>query len=150
MTQLANKTILITGAAGGFGQEFARQLLARGNQLILTDSSGKVRKSQPTHYIVARIACSPNGGMLATSDAESGVIRVYHGDSLLPTHQKFAIDLVADATQIQLLADLPPLDTIARALTVHAKGILAFAMSGVVCVTDVSRMDELPRPRKLI
>ena len=37
MTQLANKTILITGAAGGFGQEFARQLLARGNQLILTD-----------------------------------------------------------------------------------------------------------------
>ncbi|MCB9461331.1 MAG: hypothetical protein H6670_16885 [Anaerolineaceae bacterium] len=121
-----------------------------GHQLILTDSSGKVRKSQPTHYIVARIASSPNGGMLATSDAESGVIRVYHGDSLLPTHQKFAIDLVADATQIQLLADLPPLDTIARALTVHAKGILAFAMSGVVCVTDVSRMDELPRPRKLI
>ncbi|MAU13519.1 MAG: hypothetical protein CL607_27120 [Anaerolineaceae bacterium] len=121
-----------------------------GRQLILTDSSGKVRKSQPTHYIIARMACSPNGGMLATSDAESGVIRVYHGDTLVLTHQKFAIDLVADATQVQLLADLPPLDTIARALTVHAKGVLAFAMSGVVCVTDVSRMDELPRPRKLL
>ena len=37
MTQLANKTILITGATGGFGQEFVRQLLARDNQLILTD-----------------------------------------------------------------------------------------------------------------
>ena len=37
MTQLAQKTILITGATGGFGQEFVRQLMARGNQLILTD-----------------------------------------------------------------------------------------------------------------
>jgi hypothetical protein len=88
--------------------------------------------------------------MLATSDAEAGVIRIYHGESLVPTHQKFAIDLVARATQVQLLADLPPLDTIARALTVHAKGVIAFAMSGVVCVTDVSQMDELPRPRKLL
>ena len=37
MTILTNKTILITGAAGGFGQEFARQLHQKGNQLILTD-----------------------------------------------------------------------------------------------------------------
>lgn len=37
MTQLADKTILITGAAGGFGQELVRQLLPRGNRLILTD-----------------------------------------------------------------------------------------------------------------
>ncbi|QPC84505.1 hypothetical protein G4Y79_09055 [Phototrophicus methaneseepsis] len=121
-----------------------------GHKLVLTDSSGTVRKSLPTYYLVSRLACSPNGGMLATSDAESGVIRIYHGESLVPTHQKFAIDLVAKATQIQLLADLPPLDTVARALTVHAKGVVAFAMSGVVCVTDVSEMDELPRPRKLL
>ncbi|NEQ99496.1 MAG: SDR family NAD(P)-dependent oxidoreductase [Cyanothece sp. SIO2G6] len=37
MTQLSNTTILITGAAGGFGQELVRQLLPRGNRLILTD-----------------------------------------------------------------------------------------------------------------
>ena len=37
MTKLSNKTILLTGATGGFGQEFMRQLLARGNRLIVTD-----------------------------------------------------------------------------------------------------------------
>ncbi len=37
MTQLTNKTILITGAAGGFGQQFVRQLLTKNCRLILTD-----------------------------------------------------------------------------------------------------------------
>jgi len=32
-----NKTILITGASGGFGQHFTRQLLEKENKLILTD-----------------------------------------------------------------------------------------------------------------
>ena len=34
--QLANKTILITGGASGIGLELARQLLARGNTVIVT------------------------------------------------------------------------------------------------------------------
>lgn len=37
MTTLTNKTILITGSTGGFGQEFAKQLFVKGNRLILTD-----------------------------------------------------------------------------------------------------------------
>lgn len=37
MTQLSEAVILITGAAGGFGQEFTRQLLMANSQLILTD-----------------------------------------------------------------------------------------------------------------
>ena len=37
MTQLTNKNILITGAAGGFGRHFTRQLLQKGNNLILAD-----------------------------------------------------------------------------------------------------------------
>ena len=37
MTQLSNAVILITGANGGFGQEFTRQLLQIGSRLILTD-----------------------------------------------------------------------------------------------------------------
>lgn len=39
MTLLTNKTILITGSTGGFGTEFAKQLLQKGNRLILTDLS---------------------------------------------------------------------------------------------------------------
>ena len=37
MTQLSNAIILITGANGGFGQEFTRQLLEANSRLILTD-----------------------------------------------------------------------------------------------------------------
>ena len=37
MTELNNAVILITGAAGGFGQELTRQLLQAGSRLILTD-----------------------------------------------------------------------------------------------------------------
>lgn len=37
MSQFQSATVLITGAAGGFGQELTRQLLAKGSRLILTD-----------------------------------------------------------------------------------------------------------------
>ncbi|MDX2239807.1 MAG: SDR family NAD(P)-dependent oxidoreductase [Leptolyngbyaceae cyanobacterium bins.302] len=37
MTQLNNALVLLTGAAGGFGQELTRQLLQAGSRLILTD-----------------------------------------------------------------------------------------------------------------
>ncbi len=37
MTKLNEAVILITGAAGGFGQELTRQLLQAGSRLILTD-----------------------------------------------------------------------------------------------------------------
>ncbi|GAB4543330.1 MAG: SDR family oxidoreductase [Pleurocapsa sp.] len=37
MTELNNSVILITGAAGGFGQQLTQQLLQAGSRLILTD-----------------------------------------------------------------------------------------------------------------
>ncbi|MDX2230339.1 MAG: SDR family NAD(P)-dependent oxidoreductase [Leptolyngbyaceae cyanobacterium bins.349] len=37
MTQLNQAVVLLTGAAGGFGQELTRQLLQAGSRLILTD-----------------------------------------------------------------------------------------------------------------
>lgn len=35
MTQLSEAVILITGAAGGFGQEFTRQLLIANSQTLI-------------------------------------------------------------------------------------------------------------------
>lgn len=37
MTELKNAVIVLTGAAGGFGREFTKQLLQAGSRLILTD-----------------------------------------------------------------------------------------------------------------
>lgn len=121
-----------------------------GHRIVLTDSGGSVLKRFEAHYDIGRMACSPAGGMLVTSDVQAGVLRLYKGDTLTPTHQRFAIDLIADATQVQLLADLPPTSVGISALTAHARGVMAFAMAGVVCVTDNSFMDELPRPQPLL
>jgi NADP-dependent 3-hydroxy acid dehydrogenase YdfG len=51
MSQLQSAVVLITGAAGGFGQELTRQLLLKGSRLILTRIS---------HQRVLREVISPN------------------------------------------------------------------------------------------
>jgi hypothetical protein len=121
-----------------------------GRRIVLTDSSGKTRKQLPVHYFIRRIACSPNGRYLATSDGETGVVRVYSGTDLTITHQRHAIDLVLAATQVQLLADIPPMGTALGPLAVDNQGHVAFAMSGVACLTDLTQMDALPRPQTLL
>lgn len=41
MTELKNATVLLTGASGGFGQEFIKQLVKAESRLILTDIDAK-------------------------------------------------------------------------------------------------------------
>lgn len=132
--------------ARGGGPVFA----SNGERIVLSSISGKSKLEIDTHYFVHKMALSPNGRLLATSDLETGVIRVYNGSDLAPLYQRFAIDLLAESTQMQLLADLPPLKVGLSALALTDKGTLAFAMSGVVCVTDTTFMDELPRPQRLL
>lgn len=57
MTQIDQATILITGAAGGFGQELTRQLLQAGGRLILTDLNREQLQQQ-----VAAIRAEVTGG----------------------------------------------------------------------------------------
>jgi hypothetical protein len=121
-----------------------------GVRVVAVNSAGKVRKAFEAHYTIGRIACSPSGSMLVISDTENGVLRAYRGEDLLLTHQKFAIELLAHSAQVQLIADLPPIMTTISSLAVFTQGTIVFAMSGVVCMTDVSYMDELPRPQLLL
>lgn len=121
-----------------------------GRQIVLVDTGGAVLQRVHTHYNIRQITCSPSGGMVITSDSESGVIRVYRGDTLTLTHQRFAVDLVAEAQQVQLMADLPPISVSISALVAGTRGKIGFAMSGVVCLTDVSAFTELPRPQALL
>ena len=46
MTDLNQAVVVLTGAAGGFGQELTRQLLQAGSRLILTDIEGTNLKSR--------------------------------------------------------------------------------------------------------
>ncbi len=118
-----------------------------GRRVVLIGTNGKPKKEIETHFDIGRMACSPSGSLLAISDRESGILRAYKGDDLLLTHQKFAIELIATADKVQLLEDLPPINTAISALTAFTQGMVAFAMSGMVCMSDVTYMDELPRVR---
>jgi hypothetical protein len=121
-----------------------------GRRLVAVDTGGNRKKKIETHYVIGRLACSPAGGMVLTSDTEAGVLRAYKGENLVLTHQRFAIDLLETANELQLLGDLPPLGSSITAIAAHGKGLLAFAMGGVICVSDVSEMDEVPRPKPLL
>jgi hypothetical protein len=103
---------------------------------VICDNTGKVLARTETHYMIGRLACSPAGDTLATSDLETGVIRIYDGQLKLMV-QRFAIDLLADARQLQLLADLPPVFVAINALTMGSGGLVAFSMSGILCVTTL-------------
>jgi len=124
--------------------------VSNGQAVLLLDSGGRVKHRLTAHYPIGRLACSANGKVLITSDPDTGVIRAYNGADFTPTHQRHAIDLLQDATQIQLIADLPAASAGVGALAVDNQGALAFALSGVVCVTHLNHLAVLPRPQPLL
>ncbi len=121
-----------------------------GRLLLLTDSSGQVRRRVETHYFVGHMACAPQGRYVIASDGETGVLRVYDGDDLTLLYQRFAIDLLAKATQVQLMADLPPFMVGLSALNIGNRGDVVFAMSGIICASHIENMDALPRAQSLL
>ncbi len=120
--------------------------LTDGGQIVMADADGAVMKRIHLHYEIRQIACSPDGDMVVASDNEAGLIRVYSGADLAPSHQRFAQDLVAAARQVQLMADLPPLSAAINALAAGRRGTIGFAMSGMICITNVNQMTPLPPP----
>ena len=126
--------------AQGGGSIFASD----GQQVVLVDSAGQVRQRFHAHYPVSRMECSSNGRLLVTCDVETNVLRLYNGTNLKPTHQRHAEDLMASATQVQLIADPPPAQVAVSALALSNKGMLAFALAGVICASDMDELTALP------
>ncbi|HLV35884.1 MAG TPA: hypothetical protein VKY59_12245 [Spirillospora sp.] len=118
--------------------------------LLNVSAEGQVRKRLELHYPIGAFACSPRGHLLACSDKDTNVIRVYDGETLHPLRQRHALDLMAKATQVQLIADQPPSMVMLNTLTINDQGALAFGLAGVICVTDVSQMLALPQPAQPI
>ncbi len=119
-------------------------------QLVAVDAGGVVRKRLQVHYLIRRMICSPNGKMVTVEDAETGVLRVYNGADLTPLYQRHTLDLLTEAAQLQLLADLPPAHAALGALTADDDGRLAFAIAGIICLSHIKHMNPLPRPQRLI
>lgn len=120
-----------------------------GRRVVLIDSAGRLKTALNFNYMVRRMACSPDGKTLVTCDEDIGLLRIYSGEQLTLTHQRFAIDLVSHATQVQLMAEMPPAFVAPGALRIDNAGQIALAMSGVICVTDLEHMDAVPRQQEV-
>jgi hypothetical protein len=134
--------VLADNAAAIYGSD--------GKRLVRVTSGGRVQKTRPMPYFINRLACTRDGDLCATSDSETGILRVYQGAEMAFTHQKFAVDLFAAAEPVQLLADVVTPRLAVSALTMGNGGIIAFAMEGIVTVTDLTAMDRMPRPQSLL
>ena len=115
-----------------------------GKSLVLLNADGSVRKRLELHYRLGALNCSPDGRRFVASDLDSNVIRVYDGE-LAQTHQRYAVDLLAEAKKSQLLASSAMASAALGPLAISNKGMLAFAISGTVCVTSLTRMKAQPK-----
>jgi hypothetical protein len=114
-----------------------------GHDIVKTNASGSILQRITTHFEIGSLLCSPDGQWVVATDLESGVIRVYGGVDLKLHYQRFAIDLLANARQLQLLADLPPTAVAPNALAIADDGTLALALSGILCVTSLDEMIQI-------
>jgi hypothetical protein len=110
-----------------------------GRRIIAIEPNGKIRGQYETHYPFGTFACSPNGALIAVTDLDSDVIRVYETDGFVLKHQRFAVDLLADSRRIQLLPTTASGGAVG-ALALSDKGTLAFTTAGMICVTNMVKM----------
>ncbi|PJF24759.1 MAG: hypothetical protein CUN53_16220, partial [Phototrophicales bacterium] len=79
---------------------------------------------------------------------DAGVLRVYSGRNWVPTYQRFAVDVLAEAKRAQLMGTGTTSGAALGPIAVGAKGALAFAIAGTVCVTTIARLKP-PAPPKI-
>ncbi len=115
-----------------------------GKRITAFDASGQIRQHLPLHYTLGAINSSPNGRRFVTSDLDATVIRIYDGN-LTPTHQRFAVDLLAEAKHAQLLSSASTISAAVGPLAINNKGVLAFAIAGTLCVTSLAKLKAHPK-----
>jgi hypothetical protein len=134
------RPIMLPGRAG------AGVFLTDGRQLLAVDMAGKVRYQTALHFTVGAMGCSSDGKRLALTDLDANIIRVYNTAGLIPTHQRFAVDLLAEARRVQNTS-LPEAGRAALgAIAINSKGVVAFSLAGMLCVTSITHLSAIPRP----
>jgi hypothetical protein len=130
-------------------EDGSRLFASDGQRLTVVDAAGRVVRRTETPYPLGVLACSGDGKWLVTTDLESNVIRAYAGADLTVTHQRFAVDLLADSRRAQVLPVTITSGAAVGPLAVNARGVIAFATSsGLVCATSLTRMKAVPKSKK--
>ena len=127
----------------------SRVFASDGQRLSVVDAAGRVILRTETPYPLGALACSGDGKWLVTTDLEANVIRAYSSADLSVTHQRFAVDLLADARRAQVLPVTITSGAAVGPLSVNTRGVVAFATSsGLVCATSLTRMKAVPKQKK--
>ena len=126
-----------------------RLVVSDGAHVLMVDAAGRILHQMEAFFTVGGVATAPDGSLIALADIDDNLVRVYDS-TLRPTHQKHAIDLVIAARQVQLLASLPGRKAGLGTLEVADSGNLIFGLGGIVCVTNLKALDELPQLRPLL
>ena len=115
-----------------------------GKQIALFDGKGVLKKRNDLYFTVGAMRASGDGKLLALTDMDANLIRIYDGETLTPTHQRFGVDLMADAKLAQLIPGSTSPNGAISALAINTRGVVAFSMGGAVCVTNLARFKTLP------
>ncbi len=156
--KLSNRTILITGGTSGIGFELAKQLLSRGNQVIVTGREqsrlDQAKRSLPgVHTLVSDVSdpkaiitlCStviasfPSLNVLINNAGIMRKISVHQERSLDDLTREIDINLSGPLRMVQQL--LPHLSAMPEALIVNVSSGLAFVplpVSPVYCATKAA------------
>lgn len=119
--------------------------LSDGAQIAAFDMNGKCKQRVHLHYRLGAINCSTDGRRFVATDLDSNVIRLYSGGELNPTHQRYATDLLAESKRAQLLAGDLPVSAALGPVAINSKGVVAFALAGTICVTNLTKMKAMPK-----
>jgi short-subunit dehydrogenase len=155
MSTLQSAVVLITGAAGGFGQELTRQLLLKGSRLILTDRPEVDLRSQ-VNQLQQTLGPTPGEivDCLSTDLANSaGCEDLYQQTQTL----KVPIDILINNAGIALLGhmvDIPPerwehlmqvnLITPMRLSTCYAGDMIARRQGHIVNISSLAGWIAMP------
>ncbi len=115
-----------------------------GRQIVVVSPTGQIRRRMECHYTLGTMRPSPDGHLFVVSDMDAAVLRIYDTETFELTHQRFAVDLIADAKRIQLIPGPATPSGAVGPLALTNKGILGFALAGTVCVTTLARFKPLP------
>ncbi len=121
--------------------------LSDGAQIAVFDPNGKCKRRVHLHYQLGAMSCSSDGRRFAATDLDSNVIRLYNGSDLQPTHQRHAADLLAESKRAQLLAGDLPTSAALGPVAINSRGVVAFALVGTICVTNLAKMTAMPSAR---
>jgi hypothetical protein len=110
------------------------------------DMGGQVQRRLAAPAAVESVACSPDGSQIVVGDREQGIMRLYDVELTL-MRQRATLDVLARTAQLQLFDALLPPDGTPETVDVANDGTLAFALTGILCLTHIDELTALPQPR---